>query len=152
MVRAGYRRAARTSTLGHVLSSFGRPLALTTWLAVPFVFAGAVLGLSALAGLVLGLPGDVALSSALLGAATAVTAAASGTVVWTARWQRVWLRWPFLVAVLGAGIALDGVEVPVWAALGLGLPAVVLLVIEVYLERRRTAALLADRRANAQDR
>ncbi|QQQ75434.1 hypothetical protein IOD16_30735 [Saccharothrix sp. 6-C] len=119
----------------------GRPLSLTSWLAVPFLFSIAVLGLTGLGGLLVGAPGQLALSSPVFGAGVAVGVATSGAVGWTARWQRAWLRWPYLAAVLAVGVLLDGVRVPVAAVVGLGVPVTALLVAQYFLERRRTAAL-----------
>ncbi|XVS63460.1 hypothetical protein ACQPYE_35180 [Actinosynnema sp. CA-299493] len=119
----------------------GRPLSLTSWLAVPFLFGIAVLGLTGLGGLLVGAPGQLVLSSPVFGAGVAVGIATSNAVGWTARWQRAWLRWPYLVAVLAAGVLLDGVRVPVAAVVGLGVPVTALLVAQYFLERRRTAAL-----------
>lgn len=131
-----------------VLCATGHPLRLTTWLAVPLLFAGAVLGLVGLAGLLLGLPGDdIALSSALFGAATAVTTVAGASVTWTAGWQRRWLRWSYPVTVLGAGIAADGVRLPVAVVVAVGVPSIALLVVRYFVERRRAAALAEAGRA-----
>ncbi|MEU4743837.1 hypothetical protein AB0G02_25695 [Actinosynnema sp. NPDC023658] len=125
-----------------MLCAVGRPLSLTTWLAVPFLFGTAVLGLTGLGGVLLGAPGHLTLSSPLFGAGVAVGVAASGTVSWTARWQRVWLRWPYLAVFLLVGVLLDGVRVPVVAVVGVGVPVTGLLVVQYFLERRRTAALV----------
>jgi hypothetical protein len=124
-----------------VLCTVGRPLPLTTWLAVPFLFGIAVLGLTGLGGVLLGAAGDLALSSPVFGAGVAVGVATSNSVVWTARWQRAWLRWPYLAAVLALGVLLDGVRVPVVAVVGLGVPVTALLVAQYFVDRRRTAAL-----------
>lgn len=124
-----------------MLCTVGRPLPLTTWLAVPFLFSIAVLGLTGLGGLLLGAPGQLALSSPVFGAGVAVGVATSNAVVWTARWQRVWLRWPYLVGVLALGVLLHGVRLPMPAVVGLGVPVVALLVVQYFHERRRTAAL-----------
>ncbi|MFD1151926.1 hypothetical protein [Saccharothrix hoggarensis] len=121
--------------------SVGRPLRLTTWLAVPFLFSSAVLGLTGLGGLLLGAPGYLPLSSPVFGAGVAVGVAASSAVEWTARWQRVWLRWPYLASVLALGVLVDGVRLPVVAVVALGVPVTALLVAQYFLERRRTAAL-----------
>ncbi|MBB5805614.1 hypothetical protein F4560_005382 [Saccharothrix ecbatanensis] len=124
-----------------MLCAVGRPLRLTAWLAVPFLFSSAVLGLTGLGGLLLGVPGSMALSGPVFGAGVAVGIALSNTVVWTARWQRVWLRWPYLASVFVGGLLLDGVRVPVVAVVCLGVPVTALLIAEYFLERRRTAAL-----------
>lgn len=124
-----------------MLCTVGRPLPLTTWLAVPFLFSIAVLGLTGLGDLLLGAPGYLTLSSPVFGAGVAVGVATSGSVLWTARWQRAWLRWPYLAAVLALGVLLHGVRVPVAAVVGIGVPVTVLLVTGYFHERRRTAAL-----------
>lgn len=108
---------------------------------MPFLFSAAVLGLIGLGGLLIGVPGHLTLSSPVFGAGVAVGVAASSAVRWTANWQRVWLRWPYLVSVLVAGVLLDGVRVPVPAVVALGVPVTALLVARYFLERRRTAAL-----------
>ncbi|TQM83062.1 hypothetical protein FHX81_5476 [Saccharothrix saharensis] len=124
-----------------MLCTVGRPLPLATWLAVPLLFSIAVLGLTGVGGLLLGAPGSLTLSSPVFGAGVAVGVATSSSVLWTARWQRAWLRWPYLVAVLTLGVLLHGVRVPVVAVVGVGVPVTVLLVTGYFLERRRTAAL-----------
>ena len=113
---------------------------MTTWLVVPFLFGSAVLGLTGSAGLLVGATRDIALSSALFGAAAAVALVASGMVTWRRPWQRVVLRWGYPALVLGVGIAVDGVRVPVVAAVVIGVPVLVLLVAQDLVERRRTAA------------
>jgi hypothetical protein len=125
-----------------MLCAAGRPLSLITWLAVPLLFSSAVLGLTGLAGLLVGAVGrEIALSTPVFGAATAVTAVASGTVRWTGAWQRNWLRWPYLATVLTAGVLLGGVEVPVLAVIAIGVPSTVWLSLQCVLERRRSEAL-----------
>ncbi len=122
-----------------VLCASGRPLRLTTWLAVPFLFGSAVLGLTGLAGLLVGAPRDIALSSPLFGASVAVGAAASRMVPWRNARQRIWLRWGFLAAWLALGVAVDGLRVPVVGVVAVGVPVMLLLVGEYITERRRTA-------------
>ncbi|MBB5955263.1 hypothetical protein FHS29_001844 [Saccharothrix tamanrassetensis] len=124
-----------------MLCASGRPLRLTTWLAVPFLFGSAVLGLTGLAGLLVGAPHDIALPSPLFGAAAAVGFAASGMVQWRHEWQRAWLRWVYLAAWLVTGIAIDGLRLPVVGVVLVGMPVVVLLLTQYVVERRRTAAL-----------
>ncbi|MFT7840174.1 hypothetical protein Q5530_28865 [Saccharothrix sp. BKS2] len=124
-----------------MLCAAGRPLRLTTWLAVPFLFSGAVLGLTGLGGLLVGSSDPVTLSSPLFGAGVAVAVVASGSVAWTAPWQRTWLRWPYLTGVMCLGTATDGLPVPILPALAIGLPTTTLLVTQYFRERRRTAAL-----------
>lgn len=128
-----------------MLCAAGRPLSLTAWLAVPYLFAGAVLGLTGAAGMLVGSFGwTIALSSPVFGAATAVTAAASGAVRWTAGWQRTWLRWGYPVFVLVLGILVDGVQVPLLLMVGVGVPMVAGLVSWCVVERRRSEALAAS--------
>jgi hypothetical protein len=128
-----------------VLCAAGRPLSLTTWLAVPYLFSTAVVGLTALAGLLLGFTnGEFStLSTPVFGAATAVTAAASASVTWRSTRQRRWLRWPYPTSVLGVGIAVDGIRLPAALAIGLGVPTIALLLHWYAVERRRSAALAA---------
>ena len=133
--------ALRARHTNPVLCTVGRPLPLTSWLAVPFLFSIAVLGLTGLGGLLLGAPEYLALSSPVFGAGVAVGIATSNSVQWTARWQRSWLRWPYLAAVLAVGVFLDGVRVPVVAVVGLGVPVTGLLVAQYFHDRRRTAEL-----------
>ena len=117
----------------------GRPLRLTTWLAVPFLFGSAVLGLIGLTGLLLGGPRDVTLASPLFGAAVAVGVGSSSAVTWRHDWQRVWLRWGYLTAWLATGVLLDGLHVPAAATTAVGLPVLAFLVAECVAERRRVA-------------
>lgn len=113
---------------------------VTTWMAMPFLFVSAVLGLTGAAGLAVGSTRDMALSVALFGAGVAVTVVGGGMVAWRRSWQRVVLRWGYPAAVLGVGVALDGVRVPVVAVVVVGVPVLVLLVAQYVVERRRTAA------------
>ncbi|WP_051766320.1 hypothetical protein [Saccharothrix syringae] len=124
-----------------MLCAAGRPLRLVPWLAVPFLFSGSVLGLTGLGDLLLGTAGSVTLSSPLFGAGVAVGVVSSGTVTWAAPWQRTWLRWPYLAAVMCLGIAVDGLPVPPAVSLPVGLPLLALLVTQYFRDRRRTAAL-----------
>jgi hypothetical protein len=106
----------------------GRPIPVLVWMTVPVAFLVAALGVTGLASLPFGLfEWHLSLSVAPFGAATAVGLVTSGNVRWRARWQRRWLRWPYLAAVLGAGVALDGVRVPTAGVLAVGLPVAVLV-------------------------
>ncbi|GAA3461562.1 hypothetical protein GCM10018963_35750 [Saccharothrix longispora] len=134
-------RALRGRHTRPVLCAAGRPLRLTTWLVVPFLFGGAVLGLTGLGGLLLGAPWSLALSSPVFGAGAAVGVVASGVVAWTAPWQRRWLRWSYPAAVLALGVVLDGVLLPLWVGALVGVPVAALLVGHYVTERRRTADL-----------
>ncbi|WP_309117575.1 hypothetical protein [Saccharothrix sp.] len=122
---------------------------VTTWMAMPFLFVSAVLGLTGVAGLVVGAPRDMGLSVALFGAAAAVGLAGGGMVTWRARWQRVGLRWTYPAGVLGLGIVLDGVRVPVVAVVAVGVPVLLLLVAQYVVERRRASADADERFASS---
>ncbi|ONI83449.1 hypothetical protein ALI22I_33635 [Saccharothrix sp. ALI-22-I] len=115
---------------------------LAKWLAVPFLFSAAALGLTGLGWLLVGATGYLPLSGPVFGAGVAVGVVSSDSVGWTAAWQRVWLRWPYLAALLVAGLLLDGVPVPVVAVVCLGMPVIFVLIAQYFLERRRTAELV----------
>ncbi|MEJ2859344.1 MULTISPECIES: hypothetical protein [unclassified Saccharothrix] len=113
---------------------------VTTWMAMPFLFVSAVLGLTGVAGLAVGSTRDMALSVALFGAAVAVTLAGGGMVAWRRAWQRVVLRWGYPASVLALGVVVDGVRVPLVAVVSIGVPVLLLLVTQYVVERRRTTA------------
>ena len=94
---------------------------------MPFLFASAVYGLLGVAGLATGSFTVVPLSALVTGAATAVAVATSSTVKWHAPWQRTWLRWPYLVAVLAGGVLTSGYEVPGVACTLVGVPILLVL-------------------------
>ncbi|RKT57290.1 hypothetical protein [Saccharothrix australiensis] len=104
---------------------------------MPFVFGSAVLGLTGLAGLLVGVPDDLTLSSPLFGAAAAVGVGTSGVVSWRRPWQRVWLRWGYTAAWLVTGIAVDGLRLPVAAVVAIGVPSLIALLSHWVAERRR---------------
>jgi hypothetical protein len=107
----------------------GRPLPVRAWLAVPFLFATAVLGLVAILGLLVDAQWQATLSSALCGAAAAVTALID---VHPERWpdcRRRCLRIVYPAAIFVAGLVFGGFAVPTWLAMAIGLPALVTLVI-----------------------
>ncbi|WP_051386100.1 hypothetical protein [Actinokineospora inagensis] len=118
---------------------FGRPLAQVVWLAVPVLFTAAVLGLTALGGLLLGASWPVPLSSGLLGAAAAVTAALAPSVTWWSTAHRTALAVPYPAAVFGTGLLVDGVAVPIGVAVLIGLPAAAALVLAATAESPRTS-------------
>jgi hypothetical protein len=111
---------------------------------VPYLFSIAVVGLTGLAGLLFGAFGSIALAAPVFGAATAVTAVSSASVRWRSDRQRRYLRWLYPLFVLVLGIAVDGVLLPVVLVIGLGLPAVGLLLRWYFVERRRSAALAVE--------
>ena len=135
-----------------MLCATGRPLNLTTWIAVPYLFSTAVVGLTGLTGVLLGAFGwTITLSTPVFGAATAVTAAAASSVRWHSTRQRRWLRWTYPTSVLAVGIAVDGVQVPIVLAISLGVPIVGGLISYYVLERRRSTALAAEGRYTHND-
>jgi uncharacterized protein (DUF983 family) len=107
----------------------GRPLPLRAWLAVPFLFATAVLGLVAVLGVLIEAQWQATMSSALCGAAAAVTALVD---VHPENWptcRRRCLRIAYPAAIFTAGLVFGGFPVPTWLAIAIGLPALVTLVI-----------------------
>jgi hypothetical protein len=107
----------------------GRPLSVRAWLAIPFLFATAVLGLVAMLRLLIDAQWQATMSSALCGAAAAVTALID---VHPERWRacrRRCLRIAYPTAIFVAGLVFGGFAVPTWLAIAIGLPALVTLVI-----------------------
>jgi len=105
-----------------VLKPVGWPLPLPAWLAIPLLFAAAVLGVTAILGLLLDADWSVTLSPALFGAAAAVT----GFVGFGAEWPRgrklvVRLGYPAVLCI--TGLAIGGIPVPTAVAMIVGLPA-----------------------------
>ncbi|GAB3441711.1 hypothetical protein [Actinophytocola sediminis] len=107
----------------------GQPLSVQAWLAVPVLFAAAVLGLVAMLGILIDADWQATLSSALWGAAAAVTALIDvQPESWPAgcRWA---LRIGYPVLVFGLGLLLGGVTIPTHTAVAIGLPALGVLVL-----------------------
>lgn len=108
----------------------GEPLlSVQAWLAIPVLFAAAVLGLVAVLGILIDADWEVTLSSALWGAAAAVTALVDvRPESWTTsrRWA---LRIGYPAAVFGVGLLLGGVTIPTPTAIAVGLPALGLLML-----------------------
>jgi hypothetical protein len=107
----------------------GRPLPVGAWLAVPFLFATSVLGLVAVLKVLIDAQWPATLSSALCGAAAAVTALID---VHPPHWpscRRRCLRIAYPTAIFVAGLLFGGFAVPTWLAVATGLPALVTLVI-----------------------
>jgi hypothetical protein len=111
------------------------------WLAVPLLFAAAVLGLTGLGGMLLEADWRVTLSSALWGPAAAVTAVLAYGVEWKTRSQRLWLGIGYPLLVFGAGLILDDVSIPPPAAMATGTPAVVILVVIIARERTKVVPI-----------
>ncbi|GLZ39109.1 hypothetical protein [Actinokineospora sp. NBRC 105648] len=109
----------------------GEPISIRAWLATPLFFAAAVLGLTALGGLLLGASWQVTLSSALFGGAAAVTLALATSVGWHSAEQRGALAPTYPVLVFAAGLVLHDVRVPTLWAVTIGVPAAVVLAVEM---------------------
>jgi hypothetical protein len=109
-----------------VLTLVGRALPLGAWLAVPVLFAAAVLGLTAFFGVLLDARWPVTLSSALFGAAAVVTAMTGVGPEW-GRYRRVCLRLGYPGVVFVVGLVVGGLVVPTLVAVLVGLPALVML-------------------------
>jgi hypothetical protein len=107
----------------------GRPIPVRAWLAIPFLFASAVLGLVAVLGVLIDAEWQATLSSALCGAAAAVTALVDVHPESWRRCRRRCLRIAYPTAIFVAGLVFGGFAVPTWLATALGLPALVTLVI-----------------------
>lgn len=118
-----------------------RPLTVVTWLAVPLLFAAAVLGLTGLGGVLLDADWRVTLSSALWGPAAAVTAILAHGVEWRVRWQRWWLGIGYPLMVFGAGLVLDDVSLPSPVAMAAGTPALITLVVVIARERNKVVPI-----------
>jgi hypothetical protein len=110
-----------------------RPLPLLSWAALPVVFTTAVLGLTSLGQLLLGLPGDTLLTSAHLGTAAAVTAMVGYSIEWPPNWR--WVHWPYSIAVFVVGIALHGLMVPAIIAIAGAIPSGGLLLRVAWMHR-----------------
>jgi hypothetical protein len=109
-----------------VLKFACRPLSLGVWLTIPVLFAAAVLGVTALLGVLLGAEWQVTLSPALFGAAAAVTALIGVGPEWSRR-LRVGVRLGYPAAVFAAGLLVGGIALPTVVAVAMGLPALAVL-------------------------
>jgi hypothetical protein len=110
-----------------------RPLPLLSWAALPVVFTTAVLGLTSLGQLLLGLPGETLLTSAHLGTAAAVTAMVGYSIEWPPNWR--WAHWPYAVTVFVSGIALHGLMVPAVIAIIGAVPSGAILLRMAWVHR-----------------
>ena len=118
-----------------------RPLTIPVWLAVPLLFATAVLGLTGLGGVLLDADWRVTLSSALFGPAAAVTAVLAHGLEWKVRWQRLWLGLGYPLVVFSCGLVLNDVSIPSgWATIA-GVPAVVILGVVIVRERNKVVPI-----------
>jgi hypothetical protein len=116
-----------------------RAVSLRVWLAVPFLFSFAVFGLMGSAGLITASWTTVPLSPVVSGAGVAVAAEVSGGVRWRRSWQRVWLRWGYLGAVLVAGVLVGAVEIPALLTTVVGLPVLLGLVFQCLVQNDESA-------------
>jgi hypothetical protein len=124
-----------------MLSLVGRPLPLGAWLAVPMLFAAAVLGLVAIIGMLLGAAWEATLSSALFGSAAAVTGLIGVGPEWP-RYRRIGLRIAYPAAVFSVGLAVGGIAIPTPIAILVGLPALGTLVLLCRQERQDSSVVV----------
>lgn len=94
-------------------------------MSIPLLVIGSMIGIGGLGLLAFGSPTE--LFSAMFGVAAALGLLTSRSVSWRAPWQRHGLRWGYPIALVAAGVALDGQELPSAAAVALGLPCLLLL-------------------------
>jgi hypothetical protein len=116
-----------------VLCAVRRPLPLLSWVALPVVFTTAVLGLTSLGQLLLGLPGESLLTSAHLGTAAGLTAMVGYSIEWPPKWR--WAHWPYSVAVFAAGIALHGLMIPAVIVIIAAIPCGAILLRMTWMHR-----------------
>lgn len=118
-----------------------RPLSVLAWLAVPLLFAAAVLGLTGFGGVLLDAPWRATLSSALFGPAAAVTLVLAPSVAWKANWVRWTLGIAYPVLVFTAGLVLNDVSLSPGLAMSFGAPALITLVIMVARDRTKAVPI-----------
>lgn len=118
-----------------------RPLTIPAWLAVPLLFATAVLGLTGLGGVLLDASWRVTLSAALFGPAAAVTAVLAHWTEWRSRRQRWWVGIAYPAAIFSCGLVLNDVSLQPAVALVAGIPGVVILVVVIARERNKVAPI-----------
>jgi hypothetical protein len=112
-----------------------RLLSIRSWLALPVLFAAAVLGLTGFGGVLLDADWHLALSTWVFGPAAAVTAVLSGGVDWPRRWQRWLIGLGYPVLIFAAGLVLGSVSVPAPVAMLIGIPALITLGVLIARER-----------------
>jgi hypothetical protein len=114
-----------------------RPFPLLAWIAVPWLFTAAVLGLTSLGEFLLGMPADTMVTSAHLGAAAGVTVVVGFSMEWpSTRWRGI--RWGYALVVFAAGIVVHGTVLPPGVALVAGLPSAAILARITWLHRFST--------------
>ncbi|MEV0051643.1 hypothetical protein AB0H34_14225 [Saccharopolyspora shandongensis] len=106
-------------------------LTLRTWVSLPLLFLCSAAGVAALLNVLLvqyvSFDQDLDLSAPLLfGSAAALTVLSANHVHWTSGWQRR-LRFGYPLLMVACALALDGLRVPVFAALAIGPAAAALL-------------------------
>jgi hypothetical protein len=115
----------------------GQPLPVRAWLAIPVLFAAAVLGLVAVLKVLIDADWQATLSSALCGAAAAVTALIDvRPESWSTK-RRWMLRLGYPAGVFGVGLLLGGITIPTPTAIAIGLPALGTLVLLCRQDRSR---------------
>lgn len=115
---------------------------MLTWLAIPVLFVAAVLGIVGLP--MLFVPAPVELYAGLFGAAAAIAAVTSVGIRWRASWHRLAVRWPAVGVVAALGLVLDGVTVPAYVAVLVGLPALGILAVLLFRRRESLECTLGD--------
>lgn len=118
-----------------------RPLTIPAWLAVPFLFATAVLGLTGLGGVLLDASWRPTLSAALFGPAAAVTAVLAFGVEWKRRRCRICLGLGYPALVFSAGLILNDVSLPAPLAMTTGIPALIILIIVIIRDHNKVAPI-----------
>lgn len=124
-----------------MLKLVGRPLPLYAWLAVPLLFAAAVLGVTAILGVLLGAVWQATLSPALFGSAATVTGLIAVGTEWP-RSRKVFVRLGYPAALCTTGLVIGGIPLPTGVAILVGLPALATL---VYLCRQEQPSELSRR-------
>jgi hypothetical protein len=118
-----------------------RPLTIPAWLAVPLLFATAVLGLTGLGGVLLDASWRVTLSAALFGPAAAVTAVLAFGVEWKRQRCRICLGFGYPALVFSCGLVFNDVSIPAPVAMVTGIPAVIILGVVIARERNKVAPI-----------
>ncbi|MBB5155294.1 hypothetical protein BJ970_002828 [Saccharopolyspora phatthalungensis] len=116
-----------------LLCSILGKLTVRSWISLPLLFLGSSVGIAALLDqLLVRSPHpdrDVDLSAPLLfGFAAGLALLSAGHVRWSFRWQRI-LRFSYPLLMVACALAVDGLQLPVFAALTVGPVAVALLTV-----------------------
>ena len=121
----------------------GRPLPLLAWLAVPILFVAAVLGVTAILGVLLAADWQATLSPALFGSAAAVTGLIGVGREWPTC-RTVCVRVGYPAALFGVGLAIGGAPVPTPVGILVGLPALATVGYLCRQEQRPRESVLVD--------